>query len=64
MLLTEHRKEVSLEEIMEKEEGLPCNTLAGARDLIAAKLKNKFPLGIGKILLQDLKATLATLLTD
>ena len=51
MLLTEHRKEVSLEEIMEKEEGLPCNTLAGARDLIAAKLKNKFPLGIGKILL-------------
>ncbi len=51
MVLTEHKNEVSLEEIMEKEEGLPCNTLIGARDLIAAKLKKKFPSGIEKILL-------------
>ena len=42
MALTEYRKDVSLEEIMEEGEGLPCNTLAGASGLIAAKLQNKF----------------------
>ena len=51
MALTEHTKDVSLEEIIEKGDDLPCNTVAGAKDLVMSKLKSKFPSGIERVLL-------------
>ncbi len=51
MVLSEHRQEVSLEEILEKAEGLPCNTVIGAREYIVAKLRERFPSKVNRILL-------------
>ncbi len=42
---------VSLEEIVEKEEGLPCASAPESRDLVATKLQNCFPTGVNTILL-------------
>lgn len=51
MPLTEHQTNVTLEEIVEKGEGMPCSSENGARDIVVSKLKERFPDGAKKILL-------------
>ena len=51
MAFTEHKQEVTLDEIIEKGDGIQCDSAMGSKEIVAEKLKNKFPHGIERILL-------------
>ncbi len=51
MPLTEHTSYVTLEDIVERGEGIPCSTPVGDRSKILAKIRQRFPPKVEKILL-------------